>query len=73
MQVRPTDDLRRVLGRARVGTPVGTPAALRVRALLARMQRCAASGAQARAKLALETALSTVSTVLLALNVRAHC
>jgi hypothetical protein len=37
------------------------------------MQRCAASGAQARAKLAQETALLTVSTMLLALNVRAHC
>lgn len=65
--------LRRFLGSARVRAAAETPVAVRVRALLARTQRCAAFGAHAHAKLALETALATVSTLLLALHVRAHC
>ncbi len=66
--------LRRFFGSARVGAPAETPAAThRVGALLARLQGCEASGAQALTKLALETALTTVSTVFLALDVRAHC
>ena len=63
---------RRFLGSTRIGAPAETPAAVGVGALLARTQGCEASRAQALTKLALETALTTVSTVFLALDVRAH-
>jgi hypothetical protein len=70
---RGTGLLRRFLGSDRVGAPAETPAAIRVRALLARTQGGAASGTQAHAKLALEPALAAVSTIRLVLDVRAHC